>query len=428
MAKIQEKDRRYTLLRWYVDLMFKSAYRRIEYWGKEHIPQDGAIIYGPNHSNTLMDALAILYIDQKEKVFVARADIFKHPLILKFLTFLKMLPINRKRDGMETIAKNEEINNIVVDAMRDKVPFCIMPEGTHGNTHSLIPLLKGIFRVALQANNDFGDKMPVYIVPVGIEFGHFFRFRSSLLVQIGAPINVTQFVQAHSHLTVPEQINALRIDLSNRLKELMLHVPNDANNQAMFELAQISGTERTNKKSLKERFMKAKVAIHRVASMIKSSPQEAQSLLNMADDFSRKRDALGIGMESIVKPHLGWAIFGKLIVLLVGLPLFVLSALATSPVTLLSIFLCTKFKDPAFHNTVRFLVTLALLPLTALISSVVIAILFWWVWGVVCFILFMPFFLFLHEYIRWLRLFVSDIKYLTHRDLYKQYIQIKNFK
>ena len=122
--------------------MFKLAYRRVQYHGKENIPQDGAIIYAPNHSNTLMDALAVLAIDEHAKVFVARADVFKHPVILKFLTFLKMLPINRIRDGRAGLTQNEEINDLVVDVLRDKVPFCILPEGKHRTMHSLMLFFK----------------------------------------------------------------------------------------------------------------------------------------------------------------------------------------------------------------------------------------------------------------------------------------------
>ena len=429
MAKIQDKDRRYSLLRFYVDFMFKTAYRRVAYYGKEKIPQKGAIIYAPNHTNTLMDALAVLAIDRKEKVFVSRADIFKNPLVLKFLTFLKMLPINRKRDGVENLAKNEEVNNIVVDALHDQVPFCILPEGTHRTMHSLMPLQKGLFRIALQANDTFGNEIPVYIVPVGIEFGHFFRYRSSLLVQIGDPIDVTQYVRHHSYLTIPVQITCLKNELSERIKELILHIPDDTQYQATKELSQLCQKERQSAKNrLIDRFAAAKETIQEVASLLDSDPQKVLPLLNAADDFSRQREALGIGMASVLKTHLCWTIFGRVLFLFLGLPLFVASAVATSLVTLPSMWLCSKFKDNAFHNTVRFLVALALLPLILLIAGPTIALLCSWMWGVLFALLLLPSFLFLHEYIRWFRLFVSDVKYITNRDLYKKFNQIKSLK
>ena len=430
MSKIQDKDRYYHLLRYHVDFMFKAAYRRVEYHGKEKIPRDGAIIYACNHTNTLMDPLAILAIDKSAKVFVARADIFKHPLLLKFLTFLKMLPINRKRDGVENLAKNEDINEIVVDALHDKTPFCILPEGTHRPMHSLMSLQKGLFRIALQANDTFGNEMPVYIAPVGIEYGHFFRFRSSLLVQIGAPINVTQFVKKNPLLTLPQQINELRDKLSSQLKKLTLDIADDACYNATSELMQLYESEQLRKinldgSSLINRFTAAKKTIRDVASFLKSNPTKMQKVLELTGDFARQRKAQAIGIESVLKKHIRLSLLLNVLLLFIGLPYFIFSAVVTSPVTLLSIFLCSKFKDNAFHNSVRYLTALALLPVLLLLIGVVIFILLPWMWGVAFVLLFTPSFFFLHEYLRLIRLICSDVKWLINRSLYRQFKKIK---
>ncbi|MDR2409483.1 MAG: 1-acyl-sn-glycerol-3-phosphate acyltransferase [Bacteroidales bacterium] len=431
MAKIQDKNRFYFLLRRYVDFMFKSAYRRVEYYGKENIPQDGAIIYAPNHTNTLMDALAVLVIDKEAKVFVARADVFKHPTILKILTFLKMLPINRKRDGIANLAKNEEISDIVVDVLHDKIPFCILPEGTHRAKHSLLPLQKGIFRIALQAHDTFGHEMPVYIVPVGIEFGHYFRYRSSLLLQIGNPINITQFVKEHSNMTVPEQMNILRDDLTQRLKQVILHIPDDENYEAALELSQLYGKEQQKilnlrSKTLLNNYISVKKNIEEVGVCLKSNPQDMQEVLNKVNHFSRERHRLRIGMSSILRDHIRLLLIQKIGLLLLGFPYFAFASIATAPITLFSIWLCSKFKDKAFHNTLRYLISFLLLPVFLLIIGIVSGIIFSWIGGLIFVMLFLPSFFFLHEYLRLLRLLVSDIQWLTHRNLRRKYKEIKS--
>ena len=71
--KIQDYDLAYDILRYYVDCVLKLSYRNVHYVGRERIPQDGAIIYAPNHTNALMDALVILAMDRSAKVFVARS-------------------------------------------------------------------------------------------------------------------------------------------------------------------------------------------------------------------------------------------------------------------------------------------------------------------------------------------------------------------
>jgi len=412
---IQDKSKKYTALKCYVDfLLKKSAFRRVECYGIEKIPQNSAIIYAANHTNPLIDALAVLAIDNNHKVFVARADIFKNPVILKFLTFLKMLPINRKRDGIENLSKNEEINDIVINALRDKVPFCIMPEGTHRQKHGLLPLVKGIFRIALQANDTFGQTMPVYIVPVGISYGHFLRpAGSSMLVQIGDSINVTQFVKDNSDANIALQINGLRNKLSEQMKKVILDIPNEQNYEGIMQLVQLQGKK---DKSLINRFLTAKENIKNIENDLISSPEKTQQLLDKAKEFYTKRHELNIGMNSILKKNLLLSMLGNLFWLLIGLPYFVFCAAVTSPITLLSQRLCSKFEDKAFHNTVRFLITLALLPLLLLLFSIIVFAVFGWKWGVVFILLFIPSFFFLHEYLRLIRLFISDIKFLRYKN------------
>jgi len=431
MSKIQEKNRKYFLLKSYVDILFKAAYRHVEYLETEKIPQDGAIIYAPNHTNTLMDALAVLSLDKKAKVFVARADLFKQPLILRFLTFLKMMPINRKRDGLNSLAKNVEINNIAVDVLHDKTPFCIMPEGTHTIKHSLLPLQKGIFRIALQANDTFGNEMPVYIVPVGITYGHLFRYRSSMLTLTGEPFNITKFLKEHPEYTVPQQqINALRNELAEKMKKVMLHIPDDANYNATMQLVQLYGNEQHRRlglhgNSLINRFKASKETIVNVAALLQSNPQEMKELLSLADEFSCQRHTLGIGITSALRSHMLLSLLGKTVLLMLGLPYFIFSAVVTSPVTLLFAWLSAKFKDKAFHNTVQFLIALALLPILLLLLGTIVAIVFPWIWVLVFILLFLPAFFYFYDYLRLARTTLSDIKWLIHRDLQKKCAHIK---
>jgi len=219
MGKIQDKDRWYAFFRPYVDWMFRRSYRRFKYVGKENIPTDGAVIFAPNHTNALCDAMAILGIDHGQKVFVARADIFKDPKKAAILNWLKIMPISRVRDGLEEVRHNDETMNKAVDVLRDGVPFCIFAEGTHHPDRSILPLSKGIFRIALQANESFGHEKPVYIVPVGIEYGDYFHLWDSVQVTIGEPINVTSFVE--SRLSFVESRAQMIMELREILTERM---------------------------------------------------------------------------------------------------------------------------------------------------------------------------------------------------------------
>lgn len=318
MDKIQDKDRLYSFLRPYVDWMFRRSYRKFRYIGRENIPTDGAIIFAPNHTNALCDAMAILGIDSRRKVFVARADIFRDPKRAKILHWLKIMPISRVRDGLEEVRHNDETINKAVDTLRDGVPFCILPEGTHRPKHSLLPLSKGIFRIALQANETFGAEKPVYIVPVGLEYGDYYHLWDSLTVNIGKPINVTEFVQAKSREpgaeSYPQMIMALREELTCRMRELILWVPDDEHYE------------------------------ENIARLMADPPAPF--------DKDKKR------------PWPGWLRW----TFLVGFfPLFVLSAALTIPLWGMWLLIQKKVADPAFHNSVQYVWQLVFLTLTLLI-------------------------------------------------------------
>ena len=215
--KIQDNDHLYNFLRYYVDFVLHLSYRNVRYVGREKVPQDGAVIYAVNHTNALMDALVLLAMDRRPKVFVARADIFRNPKLAKILTWLKIMPIMRIRDGYDEVKKNNETFEKAVDVLRDKIPFCIFPEGTHQAKYSSLPLSKGIFRIAFQAQEMMPD-MPLYIVPVGLRYGNFFRFRSTVRVQIGDPINVGEFIASRSDQTTAEQMVDMKDVLTERMK------------------------------------------------------------------------------------------------------------------------------------------------------------------------------------------------------------------
>ena len=305
MSKIQDKDRLYLFLRPYVDWLFRRSYREFHYIGKENIPTDGAIIFAPNHTNALCDAMCILGIDRRQKVFVARADIFKDPKRARILTWLKIMPINRVRDGLDEVRHNDETINKAVDTLRDGVPFCILPEGTHRPMHSLLPLNKGIFRIALQANETFGDEKPIYIVPVGLEYGDYYHLWDSVTVNIGKPINVTNFCRQHAELTYPQQMMALREELTLRMRELILWVPDDE---------------------------------HYDENIAKLLP-------------TKKR-----------LPR--WVAYPLALILF---PLFVLSLLMTIPLWGMWLIIQKKVKDPAFHNSVQYVWQLIFLTISLLI-------------------------------------------------------------
>ncbi len=432
--KVQDYDFIYDFLRYYVDIVMKLSYRKIKYVGKEFIPKDGAIILAPNHTNALMDAMVVLGMDHGPKVFVARADIFRNPKIAKILKWLKIMPIMRMRDGYEEVKKNNETIERAVDVLRDRVPFCIFPEGTHQTKYSSLPLAKGIFRIAFQAQELMPD-MPLYIVPVGLRYGSFFRFRSTVRVQIGEPINVGRFIKEHSDLAPAEQMTAIRELLTERIHNSIFYIPNDEDYEAMYEICATVVKHQTKNckfvvdgkrlRGMDAHFEANNRTVREVTRLKESNPEVAAELLQLGKEAYEMRTQQSISLKSVsAKNGLASRIM-QMFFFILKLPYTIPASILTLPMVAVVKFLFTKIKDHAFRNSIRFLINLVLWPILMIIYAAVAYSLLPWEWALPITLALLPAPIVAQETWRMLRLFKSDIKLHNNKNLRDKYKKIR---
>ena len=349
--------------------------------------------------------------------------------------FLKIMPIMRIRDGINEVKKNNETIEKAVDVLRDKVPFCIFPEGQHLAKHSAQPLSKGIFRIAFQAKELMPD-VPLYIVPVGLQYGNFFRFRSTVRVQVGQAINIDEFMAANAELTPQEQMNVLKDDLSLRIKSLITYIPDDENYQAVYEVcaasmkgqrnAVLKSTEKKNKVRKLAHFQANKMLLDRISEIQQKSPKVWGKLVELGNEAYKERTLKRISLSSVtnrfgfVSRRLGF-LFNLLL-----LPYSLVASILTLPLVLLCKLAFRLLKDFAFRNSVRFLVNLVVWPLLLVIYSAVAFSFLPWEIALAAVLLFLPSPIMVHEMWRMFRLEISDWKLASNKKLKGLYREINN--
>ncbi|MBO5921110.1 MAG: 1-acyl-sn-glycerol-3-phosphate acyltransferase [Bacteroidaceae bacterium] len=429
--KIQDYDPWYSLLRHYVDTVLKLSYSKIIQTGRENIPDDGAVIYAPNHTGTLMDALVILASDRKPKVFVARADIFKNPKLAKMFRFFKMMPIMRMRDGFDEVKKNNKTIEQAVDVLKDKVPFCIFPEGTHQTKYSLQPISKGIFRIALQAQELMSD-MPLYIVPVGIRYGNFWRFRSTAHVHFGEPMKVSDYIGQNSDKTPQELMNIMKASLEKRMKETLVYIPNNEDYDATYEIcaATINEQIKTVKDNRKVDVLALQSnannkTVKLINALKESNPQAAEKVLSLGNKAIKLRKSKGISLKSVVAKHSLLFNIAKLMLLLATLPYTIVITVLTLPLILLCNKVCGMFKDRAFDNSVRMLMNLLAWPLLMIIYTIISYICLPWQWALPLTLVILPAPYLIHDIYKGVRVLVSDFKLCCCKPLKAIYKEIR---
>ena len=429
--KIQDYDPWYSILRYYVDAVIKLSYRKIRQTGRDNIPTDGAVIYAPNHTGTLMDALVILANDRNPKVFVARADIFKNPKLAKMFRFFKMMPIMRMRDGFDEVKKNNKTIEQATEVLKDKVPFCIFPEGTHQTKYSLQPISKGIFRIALQAQALMPD-MPLYIVPVGIHYGSFWRYRSTTYMRYGEPMKISEYLEQNEDKTPQELMNIMKGALEERMKDALLYIPNNEDYDAAYEICaavvneQVANLKGQNKlNAMDAQFVANNLTVKQISNLKEKNTELADRLISLGNKAAKIRKAKNISLKSVVAKHSFIFNILKLLILLVTLPYTLVAGICAAPTTLLSNMLCKKFKDRAFHNSVRMLINLLLWPLLMIIYSIIAYICMPWQWALPLTLILLPAPYLIHDVYRAVRIMVSDYKLCCNKPLKAIYNEIR---
>ncbi len=411
----------YWLVQQYVKFCYRIFYKKISVKNLQNIPKNQPIVLAPNHQNALMDALVFVCNTPFQIVFMARADIFKGRILIHFLRFLNIMPIYRIRDGIDNVRRNEEVFEKTLQVFRNKLnPIGMFPEGNHGDKRRLRPLVKGIFRMTLQAQEDYKEEDGVKIIPIGLDYGHYSNFRTTLLINIGKPIEVSEYYKTYEEDKV-KAINELKDRLSIEISKLMIDVQNEIYyelylnlrsiyNKRMREVMHISGN------TLYDRFLADKKMIELLDKAYHVKPSGFSEIDIKVKNYLDQVKSLNIRDWIVAKGR-----FSKLIEFLKIFTLILLS-----PIVLLGLInnllpykiiesLGKKIKDEQFRSSVKFVLGMVLFPLYYIILSVLAAILipgslFSWIY-----IILIPISgIFAYSYYIWFKKQVGKLKFLSY--------------
>jgi len=196
----------------------RAFYRRVEVQGLEHIPPAGGVLLCANHANALADALIIQAILPRMIHPLARSGLFRSPLLRPFLAIMQAIPVYRRRDPSEGPDRNAEAFARVFDTFARGGVVLIFPEGQSHSDPKLRPFKTGAARMVLGARETNG--VDPALIPVGLNFTHKGRFRSSVFVEIGVPVDTQGFAGGASE----ENVRALTQTLENALTGVTINV------------------------------------------------------------------------------------------------------------------------------------------------------------------------------------------------------------
>ncbi|MDJ0364305.1 lysophospholipid acyltransferase family protein [Hymenobacter sp. H14-R3] len=219
----------YTVMKPVVRLGLRVFFRRLEVRHPERLRLPGPLMLCSNHPNTLMDPLVTAIQRHEPIAFLAKSSFFKNPILGAIMRSGNCIPIYRRQDSegsanalspAQLTASNEASFGRCYDYLERGGTVMIFPEGTSVSERRLRPLKTGAARIALgtEARHDF--KLGLKLVCVGTNYFDPSHFRSDVLLNVAAPIEVASYAARYREdpdAAADELTEEIRLRLTRRL-------------------------------------------------------------------------------------------------------------------------------------------------------------------------------------------------------------------
>jgi 1-acyl-sn-glycerol-3-phosphate acyltransferase len=346
-------------------------FRRVEVVGLEHVPLTNPVIFVLNHPNALVDPAFLLSLAPRRVSFLAKAPLFRMPVLRFLVRAMDCLPVYRQQDEGEDVSKNREMFIAARKLLARGGTIGICPEGVSHDEPRLRPIKTGAARIALAAVST-GEVADLKIIPAGLYYTSKTKFRSAVLLYFGKAIEVAPVaLEADGN---PPRL-AVR-ELSNRiecaLREVILDAEHEEALQTITRAERIFSSEAEEEGSesladelqLQQRFVKAYHVLREQA------PERLRKLEVRMSRFEEELTQAGVDPDDFSAPTSTLDVFTHLIsrvsLFLLLIAPATLGALVHYPAYRLGGYLATRFSknDDDVVSTVKIMSAMLLFPLT----------------------------------------------------------------
>jgi glycerol-3-phosphate O-acyltransferase/dihydroxyacetone phosphate acyltransferase len=193
-------------------------FRRVETEGRERVPRTGPVMFVLNHPNSLVDPVFILCLAPRPVSFLAKAPLFRIPLVGWLVRAAGSIPVERRQDPGADLTKNREMFARVRAHLAAGGAVALFPEGTSHSDPRLKPMKTGAARIALGVQ----ATPALRIQPVGLFYTAKQTFRSEALVYFGETLEVTPAPLGPDGEPPPDRVQDLTERIGRALGEVTL--------------------------------------------------------------------------------------------------------------------------------------------------------------------------------------------------------------
>ncbi len=415
MSQFSKTSLFYSIMRVYSNFIYKRWFKSIEINGDVNIPEEGPLIFAPNHQNAFIDAMALLSSSPKPIVFWVRADIFSNKTIGSILRSLKMMPAYRMRNGYSNLKKNQESICNSDDVLLHNQFLCLMPEGGQEERRTLRPLVKGIFRSAFSAQEKITDKNKwVKIIPVGIDYGHYDKSGRHLILNFGKPISIKDYAQLHEE-NAPVALNKIKEELAQKIEPLMLNIKSTDHYDTFYTAAYLYNQSMLNRMELPDNETSRLVARQKIIQILEKAEaderctEQIQQLEDQCQKWSE--DHPDVSFSAKVQEYgngFDVNLLVDILYLIITSFLFVYAIIFNGIGFAICKLLGKKVRGSGFESSVKFGAAGILMPIIYIIETVLAAFYFKDVTHTIAFFFTLPISFFFMQRYRWRFQYVKE--------------------
>jgi glycerol-3-phosphate O-acyltransferase / dihydroxyacetone phosphate acyltransferase len=359
-------------------LALRIYFQRIEVTGVEHVPLNTPVIFVLNHPNALVDPVFLLCLAPRPVSFLAKAPLFRMPIIGYLVKALDCLPVYRRQDEGEDLTKNQETFVAARRLLARGGTIGICPEGVSHDAPGLKPIKTGAARISLAAVST-GEVSNLKIVPAGLYYTSKTSFRSDALLYFGNPIDVEPVTLEPDGTPPREAVRRLSNQIEKALREVILDAQHEEELQTTARAERIfssasdngGGDSLRDELRLQQRFMKAYSILQAL------QPERLRRLEMRMLRFEEELNQAGVDPDELSPPASTRRVFAAIvrrsIVFLLMLGPALIGTIAHYPAYKLGGLLATRISRDSDDviSTVKIISAMLLFPLTWIILTVV---------------------------------------------------------
>jgi 1-acyl-sn-glycerol-3-phosphate acyltransferase len=276
----------YRLVRRLAGALLGLFYRRVEIAGAERIPATGPLVVAANHQNAMVDPMLLLTMVPRRLRPLAKAPLFRYPLIGWLVRLSGALPVERRQDAGSDPARNEAMLRHATAALAAGEAILIFPEGVSQAEPRLMPLRSGAARLALGAAR--ATAAPVTLLPVGLVYHEPGSFRTGwALVLVGEPVALAAGPAGDGAAET-----AVR-DVTERLATALRGLIVEAQDRKLLRLLHVAATiwEPETDPAARTAWMQAALRAYRYH--LARDPARLDALAHRVEGFAKDAEAAG---------------------------------------------------------------------------------------------------------------------------------------